>query len=232
MADDLKVKVTGIVEADEQKSGNMIASQMERISEIVNSKSRIKVAVEIDEKAIKKVASVIGSKGAIKAETTELRAMGEMYAKMAEMASKASTSHNGLRKIIKDVEFLKTKDKTGMLDWGLFNNAIDTGDLKQARVELDLLSKTFRNVSAQMYRDLPSQALENLPSRIDDTNAKLQILENNLKNLQSQGMDVPDDLFQRITVSAEKLRSVLSEPITNESVGVLGSVQEEFKQVD
>ena len=59
MADDLKIKVTGIVEADEKKSGELIASQMERISRIVNAKSKIKIAVEIDPKSIKNLTSTI-----------------------------------------------------------------------------------------------------------------------------------------------------------------------------
>lgn len=51
MAEDLKITLSTELEADEEKSADHISEQLPNIAKLINSKSRIKVGVEIDEKS-------------------------------------------------------------------------------------------------------------------------------------------------------------------------------------
>ena len=138
---------------------------MERISRIVNAKSKIKIAVEIDPKSIKNLTSTINK----------------------EMAGASSGVGKAVGwQLTLDMRNLKLKDKTGILDW-LFITKSKDFNAKQYGVKN---ISQFRYTDDKRF----SNVLENLPSKIDKASLSVKRLSDNFKILKTQGGTVPDDI--------------------------------------
>jgi len=83
------------------------------------------------------------------------------------------------------------------LDWSKFNesfeNSVNLSDLKQAQFELGQVNNQYSLLNAQLRKEMPNNAIENLPRNLEHASASLRILENGFKRFGAVPQSVTDE---------------------------------------
>lgn len=170
----------------------------------------------------------------ITAENSALNDMADYYRQVSKEADLAAESANKLRILQQKSAGLKTDSaKSGFnLDWSLYDNAINTGNLKQAEVELGILNREFVNLGKAARASMPDNVLENLPLKINDAARAAAVLANNFKAISLQGGSVPGDVVSQVEALKSSLQQLQSAPVNQDTVSQFTKLGDELHTLE
>lgn len=170
MSDELDIKLKTILEADESKSAAQIEKQLPSIAGKI--KGKIKVQVEADADSAKSI------QASVKAATSSLKG-GSV---VVPIKIKADDQYLK-RGLAQDFKRLKAQAGNLKLDTSAFESFFNTGDLQNAKKELNVLYKTLRAISAEGRASLHDLAITNFSKNVKDAAAQTKRLEAQFKSL-------------------------------------------------
>lgn len=132
MDDDLKIVLTSELEADEEASANRISAQLHNISELINSKGRIKVDVVLDE-------------ANIQSQTQKLTQQMAQAAKTHGIGISLNLNQSSVDKIRAELDALKVSPD--------ISRAM-TEQLTQMGIQIDKISGKWHNIGTEEERIL------------------------------------------------------------------------------
>lgn len=196
-----------------------------------NLKSKLAAGTSLD---FSKFDSAINAKNYEQAKV-ELQGVVQEYRNLkdaANQASKAEQDAYKIREYANEAENLKKKYSTiTSVDYSSFEKAINTNNVKVAREELKLLKQEYASLNAELSKQLPNTALEQLPSRIQDANTNVQILANSIQNLMVKGGEVPKGLVDDVNKIKDSLQAFKDVELTDKSVSDFAALEKNLKQL-
>lgn len=138
----------------------------------------------------------------------------------SKAAKEAVVTSNQMRKLKNAEVGVRTDAEKGgiQLDWTAYNDAYNSGNYKQARVEIELLKTELVNLGKIARASMPDNVIENLPVNIENATTKVIGLENAFKGLKVKGFDVPDGIFSKLSELKTKLQDVAAAPKNEETI--------------
>lgn len=124
------------------------------------------------------------------------------------LVEQEKTRINLSKQLVASSDLLRTKESKSSLslDWGEYDKAFSSGNLKQAKVELDLLQKKYQALNASLSKKLPQNAIENLPASLKLAKQQVDALQYSFDKLKMKGVIVPDGVLQQL----EQIRKNMS----------------------